>query len=201
MNIDDFGKLYQAKQLLVWWPNTSIVNFWYIHWHRNPSRLLHIGDASTIKLHNPNLISHGELHYSDVIMSAMASRLYLDCLLKRLLRRRSKETPKLRVTDLCAGNSPVTGEFPAQRASNAENIPIWWRHHVFVVDESSLITISLIMICNPEIYRCHKNAVRLMWQKERHFLNVACQTFLVRVLPWLSFCLKLISFEYFYVAA
>ena len=22
-----------------------------------------------------------------------------------------------------------TGEFPAQRASNAENVPIWWRHH------------------------------------------------------------------------
>ena len=22
-----------------------------------------------------------------------------------------------------------TGEFPAQMASNAENIPIWWRHH------------------------------------------------------------------------
>ena len=30
---------------------------------------------------------------------------------------------------LCAVNSPVTGEFPAQRASNAENISIWWRHH------------------------------------------------------------------------
>ena len=26
-------------------------------------------------------------------------------------------------------NSPVTGEFPAQRASNAENASIWWRHH------------------------------------------------------------------------
>ena len=23
----------------------------------------------------------------------------------------------------------VTGEFPAQRVSNAENVPIWWRHH------------------------------------------------------------------------
>ena len=23
----------------------------------------------------------------------------------------------------------VTGEFPAQRASNAENVSIWWRHH------------------------------------------------------------------------
>ena len=29
-------------------------------------------------------------------------------------RRKSKETSKLRVTGLCAGNSPVTGEFPAQ---------------------------------------------------------------------------------------
>ena len=27
------------------------------------------------------------------------------------------------------GNSPVTGEFPAQMASNAENVSIWWRHH------------------------------------------------------------------------
>ena len=35
----------------------------------------------------------------------------------------------LRVTGLCAGNSPVTGEFPAQMASNAENVSIWWRHH------------------------------------------------------------------------
>ena len=48
----------------------------------------------------------------------------------RLLdRRRLKKTPKLRVTGFCAGNSPVTGEFPAQRASYAENVSIWWRHH------------------------------------------------------------------------
>ena len=53
-----------------------------------------------------------------------------DCLLNRLFTRRSKKTSKLRVTGLCAGNSPETGEFPAQRASNAENGSIWWRHHV-----------------------------------------------------------------------
>ena len=29
---------------------------------------------------------------------------------------------KLRVTGLYEGNSPVTGEFPAQMASNAENV-------------------------------------------------------------------------------
>ena len=39
------------------------------------------------------------------------------------------ETSKLRVTGLCAVNSPVTGEFPAQMASNAENVSIWCRHH------------------------------------------------------------------------
>ena len=52
-----------------------------------------------------------------------------DCLLNRLLRRRTKETSKLRVTGLCAGNSLGTGEFPAQMVSNAENVSIWWRHH------------------------------------------------------------------------
>ena len=52
-----------------------------------------------------------------------------DCLLNRLFRRRSGKTSKLRVTGLCAGNSPGTGEFPAQVASNAENVSIWWRHH------------------------------------------------------------------------
>ena len=53
----------------------------------------------------------------------------LDCLLSRLFRRRSKKKSKLRVSGLCEGNSPVTGEFPTQRASNAENVSIWWRHH------------------------------------------------------------------------
>ena len=51
------------------------------------------------------------------------------CLPNRLFWRRSKKTSKLSVTGLCAGNSPVTGEFPAQMASSAENISIWWRHH------------------------------------------------------------------------
>ena len=53
-----------------------------------------------------------------------------DCLLNGLFRHRWKKTPKLRVTGLGAGNSPLTGEFPAQMASNAENISIWSRHHV-----------------------------------------------------------------------
>ena len=39
------------------------------------------------------------------------------------------KTSNPRVAGLCVGNSPVTGEFPAQKASNAETGSIWWRHH------------------------------------------------------------------------
>ena len=49
----------------------------------------------------------------------------LPCLLYRVFFQAKKERSKLRPTVLCE----VTGEFPAQRASNAENISIWRRHH------------------------------------------------------------------------
>ena len=52
-----------------------------------------------------------------------------DCLLNSLFRHRWKKTSNLRVAGLCEGNSPVTGESHAQRASNAENASIWWRLH------------------------------------------------------------------------
>ena len=57
---------------------------------------------------------------------------HLDCLLNRLSRRRSKNTSMIRVTGLCEWNSPVTGEFPSQRASDAEHWCVhlmtssWW---------------------------------------------------------------------------
>ena len=50
-----------------------------------------------------------------------------NCLLNPLFWLKSKETSKLRVTGLCARISPVIGEFPAQMASNAEKVSIWWR--------------------------------------------------------------------------
>ena len=70
-------------------------------------------------------------HYDDVIMDAIASQItsLTSVYSRRLIRHTSKKTSKLRVTGLCAGNSPGTGEFPAQMASNAENVSIWWRHH------------------------------------------------------------------------
>ena len=52
-----------------------------------------------------------------------------DCLHNRLFKAQIKENIKLRITGLRQGNSLVTSEFPWQRASNVENVSIWWRHH------------------------------------------------------------------------
>ena len=85
-----------------------------------------------------------------------------ECLLKRLFRRRSKKTSKLRVTDLWAGNSPVT--LPALMASNAKNVFIWWRHntdspvhalHISVrpISNLGLLARKLSMISEPARWR------------------------------------------------
>ena len=58
-------------------------------------------------------------------LKSPASRLFT----QPFIQTQIKETSNLYVTGLCAGNSPLTGEFPAQMASNAENVSIWWRHH------------------------------------------------------------------------
>ena len=39
------------------------------------------------------------------------------------------------------GNSPVTGEFPAEMASNAENVSIGWRHHIYSKWVSGVISV------------------------------------------------------------
>ena len=70
-------------------------------------------------------------------------RLY--CLLNRLFRHRSKKASKLRVTGLWVGDLTGTGEFPAQKASNAENVSIWWRHH-------DLVTTIRMIDCEPCAY-------------------------------------------------
>ena len=63
-----------------------------------------------------------------------------DCLLNGLFRRRSKKTWKLRVTP---------GEFPAQMASNAENVFIWWWHH-----ETSRCSVGWLRTCTIPTVAC-----------------------------------------------
>ena len=74
---------------------------------------------------------HRHCYYNDFIMGKMASQITnLTIAFSTIYPKRiSKKISKLQVTGLCAGNSPVTGEFPSQRASNVENLSIQWCHH------------------------------------------------------------------------
>ena len=98
-------------------------------------------------------------HHKDVIMSALASQITSLTIVYSTVysRHRPKKTSKLRVTDLCAGNSPVTGEFPAQSASNAENLSIWWRHHASQRASNVVVWDAITLMwrhCNIPWYAC-----------------------------------------------
>ena len=94
------------------------------------------------------------------------------CLLNRLFRRKSKKTSQLSVTGLCAGNSPGTGEFPAQMASYAENVSIWWRHHGICITwpqwETALSRINL-----HECWHIIPGQVNLTLRPEQNGIRVA----------------------------
>ena len=108
-----------------------------------------------IKYRGSGCLSH-TLHYYDVIMGAMASQITSLTIIYSTVysRRRTKKTSKLRVTGLCVGNSPVTGEFrrtkgqwrgkcfhlmmsswidndriPSQMASNVELVSMSWSNY------------------------------------------------------------------------
>ena len=78
------------------------------------------------------------MNYGEVVMSVMTS--HIAGVLAVCSTVCSKKTSKLRVTGLFEGNPPVT---PSQRASNAENASIWWRHHVIPITLSHFVTISV----------------------------------------------------------
>ena len=91
-----------------------------------------------------------------------------DCLLNFLFRRRSKKTSKLRATGLCAGNSPVPGEFPAQRVSNAENVFIWWRNHAMCILQIYCL-MCRVLVESSHDYHSLSRAPRIssMWLKHK----------------------------------
>ena len=93
--------------------------------------ILHRPDKPGVVMHNDEM-PWKPLHWRHNKRDGVSNHQRLHCLLNCWSRRGSNKTAKLRVTGLCLGNSPVIGEFPAQKASNAENVSIWWPHCDFL---------------------------------------------------------------------
>ena len=91
-------------------------------------------------------------HYSEAIMGTMASRITgLTIVYSTVYSGADQRKHQSCVTGICAENSPVTGEFPAQMASDAENVSIWWRHH----DDTNLQNIFTVTIFFKFDTDCH----------------------------------------------
>ena len=71
------------------------------------------------------------LHYCDVIMGVMASQITSLMIAYSIVHSGAAQRKHQSSVSLAfsVANSPVTSEFPAQMASNAKNVSIWWHHH------------------------------------------------------------------------
>ena len=94
-------------------------------------------------LHTRCLAKHNALHWRHNKRDGVSNYQSHDCLLNCLFRRRSKKTSKLRVTDLCAWNSPVTGEFPAKGPVTRK---------IFPFDEVIIICRYQLILQSPSRY-------------------------------------------------
>ena len=106
--------------------------------------------------------------YNDVIMGTIASQITILTIVYSTVYwdADQKKTSKLRVTGLCAENSPGTGAPPAQMASDAENVSIWWRHDA---QASPYIVLRIINMYRPY-------APKVFERYEDHMQNIHIQT-------------------------
>ena len=104
------------------WPKKRLINSW-ISW------ILTILSTPCSALHERK---HQSTYYTDVIMTTMASQItslmvVYSTVYSEADQRKPQSSASLAFVGEFTGTG--TGEFPTQRASYAENVSIWWRHH------------------------------------------------------------------------
>ena len=123
----------EAENVSIWWRHEQTINWWHIY-------MCH----STL-----HLVILNALQWRHKDRDGVSNHRRLRCLLNCWFRPRSKKTSKFHVTGLCAGNSPVTGGFPAQKASYAENVSTWWRLHGFVASSNTYHQENALKVMSP----------------------------------------------------
>ena len=84
----------------------------------------------------------GSLHWRHNDHDGVSNHQPHGCFTQPFIQTQIKETIKApRHWPLC-GEFTGPGEFPTQRASYAENVSIWWRHHVEMADSDGLVWVG-----------------------------------------------------------
>ena len=128
------------------------------------------------RISNAYVHRYVDTHCNDVIMSTVASHITNIAIAYSIVYSGAHQRNHQSSTSLafCEGNSPVTGELPVQLASNAENVSIWWRHHVYreyrCFHEFLSLAAHYVVILATLGATCDRNVV--LWQKCRHYGNI-----------------------------
>ena len=113
-------------------------------------------------------------------------------MLNHLFRRRSKKISKLNVTGLYEGNSPVTGEFPSEKASHAENVSIWWRHH----EEIDFTLTNTVFIWFRDVYIVTSRSFRLVLSHPPGQMAMISQTTFWYAFSWMKSLVSRFKFHW-----
>ena len=112
-------------------------------------------------------------HYIGVIMATMASQITSFAVVYSIVYsgadQRKHQTP--RHWPLC-GEFTGIGEFPAQRASNVENISIWWRHHEYLTPHGIHISQG-IKGCNHQTICMENKTIQMVWFVKEVLFNIS----------------------------
>ena len=116
------------------------------------------------------IVERRKLHYSDVIMGAIASQITSLTIVYSTVYSGADQRKHQSSASLAF--LPVTGEFPAQMVSYAENISIWWRHHEWTNASATCRLQAQVLnewlyehlLSNP-LYIIFKTAINTCWVK------------------------------------
>ena len=96
------------------------------------------------------------VHYSDVIMGAMANQITsLTIVYSTVCSGADQRKHKSSMSLAFVWGSHRTGEVPAHKSSNAENVSSWWRHYDTKLKTRKVVSPPLLTQRCQTILRCY----------------------------------------------
>ena len=131
-------------------------------------------------------------HYSGVIMGAMASQITSLTIVYSTVYSGADERKHQSSASLAVVWGIHRGEFPAQRASNAENVSIWWRHHekmtiiflVWVVAWQELCKYTVMDGGTDKVIHCKVPRTSYTHNSFRKKMKKNCTSFFFTLWAW-----------------
>ena len=137
-------------------------------------------------------------HYNDVIMDTIGSQITSPTIVYSTIYSDADQRKHQSSASLAfeGGNSPRTGEFPEQMVSNAENVSIWWRHHVYTSPKQYIVKVPYPNITYKHLFNIlwFYSCLSCLWNFDILYIYIGawkllnrqstCQLFDAMTLPW-----------------